>query len=135
MVDLCIALEAALGDQDPTEVTHKLALRTAAVTAQSGRSDETAGDTFSGVRRIYSYRSKVVHGGDPTKVRLLPRSDGSKVPVADAAEQYVRIVLLELLRKPELRVPRRVDQRLILEQLGLPALQGPDAAQRGTEEQ
>lgn len=135
VVDLCIALEAALGEQDPTEITHKLALRTAAVAARSGESDETAGDTFSSVKRIYRYRSKVVHGGDPAKDRLLPRGDGPGVPIVEVVERYVRIVLLELLRKPELRDPSSLDQRLILEKLRLPAPEESHATKRAAEDQ
>lgn len=89
VVDLCIALEAVLGDRSTSEITHKLALRTAAVVARAGASDD-AGEVFRDVKQLYAYRSKVVHGGDAGPSRLARRSRGSGPPITQVAEGYVR---------------------------------------------
>jgi len=114
VVDLCIALEGVLGDRSPNEITHKLALRTAAVVGRVTPRVESADQVFRDVKRLYAYRSKVVHGGDPGTTRFAPRSDGPGPPIVDVAERYVRLVLRELLRTPELQDPQRIDQKLVL---------------------
>lgn len=39
IIDLCIALEATLGDESHAEITHKLALRTAVVASEHAQAD------------------------------------------------------------------------------------------------
>jgi Apea-like HEPN len=116
IIDLCIALEALLGDKSPTETTHKLAMRVAAIHAQSDTPKLPPPEVFASVKRIYDYRSSVAHGEDPEKKRLIPSLAAFPEPISTTylAEYYVRIVLLTLLRKPAWRDPATIDRQILL---------------------
>lgn len=62
VVDVCIGLEALLGDDAPTEMTHKIALRVAAVHTLLGNNEVEGSQIFRRVKKLYTYRSKLVHG-------------------------------------------------------------------------
>lgn len=115
IIDLCIGLEAALGDQSRTEITHKLTLRTAAVLAAATGAEPV--EVFGHVKGVYDYRSAVVHGTKPEKKRELATSDGANRLAVDAAEDFLRGVLRALLARPEWRKPRTVDDELVVSAL------------------
>jgi hypothetical protein len=111
VVDLLIALEVAVGDRSPTEMTHKLSLRVAALLAHvAGR---PATKTFSQMKKVYKYRSEIVHGGDTAKSRKY-EDDGSTVEVAPLAAELTRQTLAALVREPRWRKPRAIDDDLLL---------------------
>jgi hypothetical protein len=110
-IDLCIGLEATLGDESPTEITHKLALRTAAVLGAEGDDPATV---FGDVRAMYRHRSAIVHGTAPEKTRLIRREDGAEIVVSELASDYLRRTIRALLRNPDWRTPSSIDNRLLL---------------------
>lgn len=59
-IELSIALESLLGDEDPHEMTHKIAVRAACLI---GGSSEVRLQTYRVTKRIYDIRSKMVHRG------------------------------------------------------------------------
>lgn len=122
IVDLCIGLEAALGDRSSTsEITHKLALRTAAILALEPTVTSTASEIYRDVKDIYSYRSAVVHGGtDQDKKRNLRDSSGQRAShrcAPTVAQDYLRQTLMVLSARPELGVDGAIDEKLILPSL------------------
>jgi len=114
VVDLCIGLEAALGDESTTETTHKLALRAAAVLAAEGDDPATV---FRDIRAIYGYRSAIVQGTAPEKTRVIRREDGAEVIASELASDYLRRIIRALLRNPDWRAPSFIDSRLLLRPL------------------
>ena len=62
VLDLTIGLEALLVGDSNSEITHKLALRLAALTRVEPHPTHAATELFRLVKRVYSYRSAVVHG-------------------------------------------------------------------------
>jgi hypothetical protein len=111
VVDLLIALEAAVGDRSPTEMTHKLSLRVAALLAHvAGR---PAATTFSQMKKMYKYRSEIVHGGNTEKARQY-EDDGSTVEVAPLAAELTRQTLAALVHEPRWRRPQAIDDDLLL---------------------
>lgn len=111
IIDLCIGLEAALGDASHAEITHKLALRTAAVVARSFDVDPLL--AFRQVKEIYRFRSAVVHGKSKQEVRSVSGSQGP-VRATAAGRQLLREVLSALLEHPEWRDPKRVDDLIVV---------------------
>lgn len=130
IIDLCIGLEAVLGDQSRMEITHKLALRTAAVLAAAKGAAPV--EVFRHVKGIYAYRSAVVHGTAPAKKRQLPTADGGTVLAVDAAQDFLSGVLRAVLARPEWRKPEAVDDALVVGALATLATAtddgGPDVA-------
>jgi hypothetical protein len=111
ILDLCIGLEALFGDQG--EVTHKLALRVAAVTGLSPLVEFSPQQVFSAVKKIYKHRSQVVHGGDVSGGGIGGLSD-QPIPAAQLATHLLRAALNVVLYRPELLTPVLVDRDLIL---------------------
>src|SRR5439155_3156010 len=104
--------EAALGDPSRTEITHKLALRTAAVLAAA--TEALPVEVFRQVKGLYAYRSAVVHGTHPEKKRQLAKADGGTVLAVDVAQDLLRGVLGAVLERPEWRNPQVVDETLVV---------------------
>jgi hypothetical protein len=118
IIDLCIGLEAAVGDDSATEMTHKLALRTAALLARDH--GHVAHEVFKNVKTIYAYRSAFVHGRTIEARRVVRTGDEAPMPTVDVARDYLRLTLGTLLRDGDLQEPRLIDVTLILGALPSP---------------
>ena len=108
IVDLCIGLEALLSDPKG-ETTYKIAMRGSAFLAHTGVTN--ASEFYRALKRIYSFRSAVVHGSpDPSKDTV------SISGVVYRSEDIARVVLRRLLRarvsEPTL-TPEQVDTTLL----------------------
>jgi hypothetical protein len=108
VVDLCVGLEALLGDSKG-ETTYKIAIRGAAMLAYSGVTD--ASQFYRALKRIYDYRSAIVHGSS--------RPHATSVQVGEASyrtEDLARMVLRRLLgarvAQPDL-TPEKIDSALV----------------------
>ena len=88
LVDLVIALEALFGDGEPGSITYKIATRCACWLYPLG--DERLA-AFRFVKKVYSERSRFVHGGQ--------QASPSKKQV-DELEDVVRTSLLKFLDSP-----------------------------------
>lgn len=77
ILDVTMALESILTSDSMTEITHRLAMRVAALCKLDPFEDYDAERVFWLCKRIYDYRSAVVHGGkDLEKKRVLqPHKD------------------------------------------------------------
>lgn len=114
IIDLCIGLEAMFGER-AAEVVHRLSLRVAAVVAASGRSELPAHDLFRAMKRIYDYRSRLVHGDDDAEQkRWFTASDGSEHDCLAVAGSLLRASIAAVLDRPELGEPGRVESDLLL---------------------
>lgn len=82
-IELAIALEALMGDGQKTEMTHKIAVRSARLL---GGSNEVRAMNFGIVKKAYDIRSKVVHGQqvDPSATETLL---GRSVPVESVLDK------------------------------------------------
>jgi hypothetical protein len=126
ILDLCIGLEAALGDpRSKTEIVHKLGLRAAAVLALDPAATASPHQVFRDVRDIYDYRSAVAHGDASQDKKRHLRGEGNERtdarPASVVATDFLRRALRILLARPELRDPRVIDEQLILSALGAPS--------------
>jgi hypothetical protein len=90
IIDACIGLEALLGE-GRDELTHRMALRAAAVLATRETRQMKAAVTYKLTKVVYDYRSSIVHGG----------VDGKKAK-AKLGDQEYRTVDLALLLLREL---------------------------------
>ncbi|MCP4177780.1 MAG: hypothetical protein GY756_08445, partial [bacterium] len=62
VIDATIALEVLLSDGSHQEMTHKLSLRVAALSKLTNSMQEKPNEVFENVKKIYAYRSAIVHG-------------------------------------------------------------------------
>lgn len=120
VLDLCIALEAALGDSGRAEMTHKVAMRAAALLAPDGPCPARIKRL---VKRLYDWRSALVHGDDVRKpIKRFVGEDKSDAEAALLAMVLVQQVLASLLRREDIARGEDLDD-LMLRSVG-PASDG-----------
>jgi len=107
VIDACIGLESLLSDGDPNEMTHKLALRCAALSKLYKKSQVEA---FRDIKSIYAVRSAIVHGGRRKRRKKLS-VEGASVK----AVNYLVMTIKVLLEHPEYLEPSKIDTDLLLE--------------------
>lgn len=114
VLDATIGLEALLSDDDKQEMTHKLAMRIAALTKVSDKFPHTPIDAYKYVKSIYAYRSAVVHGSTKSdKKRVIQFVDRPAKEASTLALEYLRLVLEILIIHPKFRKPADVDKFLL----------------------
>ena len=110
VIDAMIAMESLLSD-GTQEMTHKVAMRLAGLykIADPPRAEQA----FMEMKRIYTFRSKIVHGdADTDKYREIDRN-GEKISAVTAAVEHLRNAFAVLIRHPTLLDPRRIDSFLL----------------------
>jgi len=115
IVDLIISLEMLLGDSEKTEITHKLAMRIAAILKVSNPANYSdAFKIFQNVKKIYNYRSKIVHGGHQVeKHRLITSESKESIPVVNLTERYLRDILRVLISETKYLKAEEIDKLLL----------------------
>ena len=111
ILDLCIGLEAALGDKSKNDITFKLALRVAAVMTTNS-AEESPAELFDVTRKVYDFRSAVVHGDNADRSRTVQLRSGRTMTAVEAAEHLLRSCLQALLATP--RTPAQIDRDLVI---------------------
>lgn len=107
IIDACIGLEALLSDGDGNEMTHKLALRFAALKKLS---NEDVSQTFKEVKEIYAVRSSIVHGGRRSKkANKMTNEEAAKKAVA-----FLSDCIKSLLENRAFLDPKEIDKQLLL---------------------
>jgi len=92
ILDVTIALEALLGDEAKTEMTHKLALRLAALSVIEPFKEEKPPEVFGFVKKIYAYRSAIVHGSKKSETkRTIALKNNEEIPVSSQQSRDPRL--------------------------------------------
>jgi hypothetical protein len=116
VIDALIGLETLLGDDSPQEMTHKLAMRVAALARlrpDAARPNAVA--VFKEVKKIYEYRSKIVHGKLDSAAKTVNNAfGGDKRGPLLAALKHLRNAIVALLNHPEFRSPTVIDEQILL---------------------
>jgi hypothetical protein len=114
LLDATIALEALLLDDQPQEMTHKLAMRAAVVSQFVPGQTQSAAEVFRDIKAVYKFRSAVVHGGHAKdKVRVISASQQEPLQTSEVARHHLRGVLRALVDHPELRSGDSIDSLLL----------------------
>jgi hypothetical protein len=117
VIDATIGLEALLSDTE-MELTHKLALRVAALSSLDEGLKKKPQEVFDNIKAIYRYRSAIVHGSHKASSKREITSEGKKIPVSSIALAYLRMVIRLLARHERFLDPDVVDRELLLGKLG-----------------
>ena len=116
ILDATIGLEILLSDGETQEVTHKLALRLAALSTLVPGFEHQAPTIFRNVKKtIYPYRSAVVHGHEKkaSQTRAM-RTDRGEVGAVKLAMAYLGMALRAVAARPEFLDPAVIDNDLLL---------------------
>jgi len=115
ILDATIGLEALLSHDSQQEMTHKLAMRVGALTKILEAFSKSPHQVFRELKKIYGYRSAVVHGSTKAhKKREIVSGDNRRIPASSLAIDYLRIVLRILIDHPQYRKPAKIDEELLL---------------------
>lgn len=126
ILDATIGLEMLLSDGDAQEVTHKLALRLAALSSTlPGYGDQGSTIVRNVKSTIYPYRSAVVHGDvkKAKKKREVKTETGGAIPAVKLAVEYLGMAVRAVTKHPEYLDPAVIDEQLLLGRLA----RGPSA--------
>jgi hypothetical protein len=110
IIDAMIALEALLSD-GTQEMTHKVAMRLAGLykLVNPSRTEQV----FKEVKRIYGFRSKIVHGVSNLDTSFQLDREGEKVAAVDAAAEHLRTAFAVVIKNPGLLDPTKIDSLLL----------------------
>lgn len=115
IIDATIGLESLISDDDRQEMTHKIAMRIGALSKLEENMLKEPYEVFQEIKKIYAYRSAVVHGSTKTqKKKEIKIGESRKVPVSDLAIEYLRKTLKILIAEPKYRKPTEIDKKLLL---------------------
>jgi hypothetical protein len=107
IIDACIGLEALLSDGDGNEMTHKLALRFAALKRLN---NEDVSQIFKDVKEIYAVRSSIVHGSK----RSIKKNKMTKEDAARKSVEFLSDCIKILLQNKDFLNPTEIDRKLLL---------------------
>jgi hypothetical protein len=102
IIDLIIALELLLSDGESSEITYKLSMRLTALICKYNKGKYDAAEVFNNVKKIYNFRSAVVHGSADRaqKGREIKLPDDTSVPTIELAKLYLREILKIVIADP-----------------------------------
>ena len=117
ILDATIGMEVLLSDGGAQEVTHKLALRLAALSSLVPKYRQQATSVLRNVKSfIYPYRSAVVHGreSNASKKREIKTETGGAIPAVKLATEYLGMAIQAVASNPEFLDPSLIDEKLLL---------------------
>jgi hypothetical protein len=119
MLDAVVGLEALLADDSKDGIAHRLALRLGALATVPPEADLSPQEVFASVKRMYDYRSRLVHGGEKAnQYREIALPGNQRELAVNLAIRYLRRALQILLKHPQYRDPKAIDMRLLGERGG-----------------
>lgn len=113
ILDITIALETVLTHDSRNEITYRLASRMAMLCKILPFKEYDEFDVFKFCKKIYSYRSAIVHGSDNKKIektRLIKHKEGKELPTISLSIELLRHVLYVLINNPEYIDLEKIDK-------------------------
>jgi hypothetical protein len=114
ILDIIIALETLLSDNEKGEVTYKLALRTAKLISEYNKHYDAI-HVFKAVKKIYDFRSAVVHGSSKidSKREIKLHKEAESINIISLANDFLREIIGILLENPIYLDSKEVDNLLL----------------------
>lgn len=117
ILDATIGLEILLSDGDTQEVTHKLALRLAALSSLVPGYEGQKSKIFHDIKSsVYPYRSAVVHGNEKKASKMAQLKSGKTTNGVRLAIDYLGMAVRAMAAYPEFLDPKAIDDQLLLGQ-------------------
>lgn len=114
VVDTVIGLEALLGGGQKTEMAHRLSLRLAAILQKFDPNKYTSSKVFGAMKKIYNYRSSIVHGDPKRHNKREFEYNGSKVYADVLAFEFFQDTMKFLLEHPAYQDSSKIDMEILL---------------------
>lgn len=114
ILDVTMGLETLLTSDNRTEITYKLAMRAAALSIIEQFEELSPEDVFKHCKKIYDYRSAVIHGSkEVQKRRIIKLAEGEEIPIVRLGVKILRCVIKTLSHHIEYLNPEKLDNLLI----------------------
>lgn len=115
VLDATTAFEILLCGDTRDEITYKLAVRLAALSALARGERLDPIEVYRNAKHIYGFRSSLVHGSlkHAEKKRLIAVNEKDKVPALQMAVAYLRMAVRVLAENPNYLEPDAIDRLLL----------------------
>lgn len=114
ILDITMGLETLLTSDTRTEITYKLAMRAAALSTIEQFEDLSPKDVFKHCKKIYDYRSGVIHGSKKAQQRrIIKLAGGEETPIVRLGVKILRCVIKAFCHHIEYLNPEKLDKLLI----------------------
>ena len=110
IIDLIIGIEALVTKEDHNEITHKVSIRTALILSTLPQYPYSITKTFSIMKKLYGFRSKVVHGANISdKQRVIELQENESIPSVELAGRILEFLILAMAYHPEYLDATKID--------------------------
>ena len=111
IIDLMIGIEAlVVGKDEFGEISYKVSTRTAFILSTLSAYPYTIRETVDHVKKMYRFRSKVVHGETiPEPLKIIKLQEDSSISTVNLARTVLEFLILAISAKPDLSDPTRID--------------------------
>ena len=114
ILDVTMGLEMLLTSDTRTEITYKLAMRAAALSTIEKFEEFAPKDVLKYCKKIYDYRSEVIHGSKKAKKkRIIKLGEEKEISIVRLGIDILRCTIKALSRHVEYLNPEKLDKRLI----------------------
>lgn len=115
ILDLTIAMETLLADDTKSELAYRLAMRMGALAGSFSFGGYSPDTVFSLCKKVYDYRSSVVHGsrGSEKKRMIRENPQAKPIPAITIGLNLLRYTIKALATDPALLEVREVDRLLL----------------------
>ena len=111
IIDLMIGIEALVTKKDMGEITYKVSTRVAWILSTLSDYPYSIKETFSLMKKIYNFRSKVVHGEAITeKLRIIKLREDAEISSVDLARNILENLILAVTERREFLDPSNIDE-------------------------
>lgn len=108
--DACIGLESLLAGGTKGEITYTISNRIPIVFAKSKDDRYSAENCRSIMKKIYSFRSKIVHGGELKEKEKYIISGEERWYIPNVAVDFLRHVLVFMIKNPQFLDATKIDE-------------------------
>lgn len=110
IIDLVIAIEALVTDNDHGEITYKVSTRTAFILSTLPDYPYTIAETQNAIKKLYAFRSKVVHGVSKIdKSRIIKIRENIEKDSVSLATELLQHLILAISKRPEFLDSQNID--------------------------
>lgn len=108
--DACIGLESLLAGGTKGEITYTISNRIPIVFAKNKVDKYSSLNSRTVMRKIYTFRSKIVHGGNLKDKDKYIENGEEKMFVPYVAVDYLRYTLIFMINNPQFLEPAKIDE-------------------------
>jgi hypothetical protein len=113
ILDIIIALETLLSDNEKSELTYKLSIRISKLLSHFNENYNSV-EIFSFMKKIYDYRSAVVHGSNKIESKKEIKINNTQpIKTISLANEYLREVIKILIQYPIYLDPKEIDNLVL----------------------